>query len=57
MVDVYDALHTVRPYKPALSHQQAVDILAQETDAGFWDPRVVKAFLGVIRSVDPDAIR
>ena len=57
VVDVYDALHTMRPYKPALSHERAIEILLRETDAGFWDPRVVEAFLGIIRSLGPDATR
>ena len=56
VVDVYDALHTERPYKPALSREQAVAILMRETDAGFWDPRVVTAFLGVLRTLDHDAV-
>jgi putative two-component system response regulator len=49
VVDVYDALHTERPYKPALSHEESVAILTQETDAGHWDPRVVLSFLDVLR--------
>lgn len=51
VVDVYDALHTARPYKPALSHGDAVSILLRETDAGFWDPRVVATFLDVLREL------
>jgi putative two-component system response regulator len=51
VVDVYDALHTKRPYKPAFSHEDAVSILHQEADAGFWDPRVVKTFLEVLREL------
>jgi putative two-component system response regulator len=57
VVDVYDALNTKRPYKPALSHQEAVAILSRETDAGFWDPRVVDAFLDVLRDLPHDAVR
>lgn len=57
VVDVYDALHTERPYKPALPHMEAVGILERETDLGYWDPRVVSAFLGVLRGLDPDAAR
>src|SRR5262249_47985545 len=41
VVDVYDALRTARPYKPALPHQEAVAILLQETEAGAWDPQIV----------------
>jgi putative two-component system response regulator len=53
VVDVYDALRTLRPYKPALAHDQAVSILRRETDAGFWDPRVVMTFLDVLPGLDP----
>jgi putative two-component system response regulator len=45
VVDVYDALSTRRPYKDALPHDQAIAILLRETEAGFWDPRVIMAFL------------
>ena len=48
VADVYDALHTERPYKPALEHANAVEILLRETDAGASDPRVVTAFVGVL---------
>jgi putative two-component system response regulator len=51
VVDVYDALHTERPYKPALSQAEAVSILLRETDAGYWDPRVVVTFLEVLRNL------
>lgn len=55
VVDVYDALHTRRPYKPALSHQEAV--LSRETAAGYWDPRVVQTFLDVLRNLSHDSVR
>jgi HD-GYP domain-containing protein (c-di-GMP phosphodiesterase class II) len=49
VVDVYDALRTARPYKAPLSLAATCDILRAETDAGAWDPRVVTAFLQVLR--------
>jgi putative two-component system response regulator len=51
VVDVYDALRTARPYKAPLSQAKTLDILKAETDAGAWDPRVVTAFLGVLRAM------
>ncbi|HET7876465.1 MAG TPA: HD domain-containing phosphohydrolase [Methylomirabilota bacterium] len=48
VVDVFDALHTARPYKLALSHADAVAVLREETDAGYWDPRVTTAFLDIL---------
>ena len=57
VVDVFDALHTERPYKVAMSRAEAVAILERETEAGYWDPRVVTAFLGVLRGLDPGSLR
>lgn len=49
VVDVFDALHTERPYKAALSRPDAVSLLIRETDAGYWDPKVVETFLDILR--------
>lgn len=54
VADVYDALRTARPYKPALPPEKAVRILLEETDKGLWDPRVTTAFLEVLRELDRD---
>jgi putative two-component system response regulator len=48
VVDVFDALHTRRPYKPALPIAEALAILRAETDAGAWDPKVVARFVDVV---------
>lgn len=50
VVDVFDALHTERPYKAALSRSDAVSLLIRETDAGYWDPKVVETFLEILRN-------
>jgi|HubBroStandDraft_6_1064221.scaffolds.fasta_scaffold27577_2 putative two-component system response regulator len=55
VVDVFDALHTDRPYKTALSRSDAVSLLIRETDAGYWDPRVVDSFLEILRHYQHDA--
>ncbi len=52
VVDVYDALRTVRPYRRDLSHEEAVRILAAETDAGFWDPVVVTTFMALLGDLE-----
>jgi putative two-component system response regulator len=57
VVDVFDALHTERPYKLALSREEAVRVLERETEAGHWDPQVVTAFLGVLSGLEPDSLR
>jgi putative two-component system response regulator len=54
VVDVYDALRTARPYKGILPRPQAISILRQETDAGYWDPRVTAAFLETLPDLDGD---
>ena len=44
MADVYDALTTVRPYKEAWSHEQAVEWI-REARGQHFDPDVVDVFL------------
>ncbi|MCL2048550.1 MAG: response regulator [Defluviitaleaceae bacterium] len=46
IADVYDALISERPYKPAFSHQQAVDIIHRDSGKRF-DPEIIKIFLDV----------
>jgi putative two-component system response regulator len=43
IVDVYDALTTQRPYKPAYTHAESMEILWHETRLGWYDPRLVSA--------------
>ena len=46
LVDVYDALVSVRPYKRAYSHEEAVSIIA-ESKGKHFDPDIVDMFLSV----------
>lgn len=43
VADVYDALRSVRPYKAAMTHDDASEIIRDGSGAHF-DPRVVEAF-------------
>jgi putative two-component system response regulator len=44
VADIYDALTTSRPYKPAYPHQQAVEVMLEETRRGWRDPELVPLF-------------
>jgi HD-GYP domain-containing protein (c-di-GMP phosphodiesterase class II) len=53
VVDVFDSLHTARPYRAALAREAALSIVKRETEAGFWDPAVVSVFLDVLPHLPP----
>ena len=54
-VDVYDALRTARPYKPALIHEEAERTMRQESSAGRWDPELVAEFFNMLREQEQAA--
>jgi putative two-component system response regulator len=45
IVDVYDALRTQRPYKPALSDREALRLLGAGAASGQFDPELVRVFI------------
>jgi putative two-component system response regulator len=46
IADVYDALVNVRPYKKAMAHEEAVEIIRNGSGTNF-DPQIVEVFLEV----------
>jgi putative two-component system response regulator len=48
VVDVYDALRTARPYKPALSHEQAAETMRAEASRGLWDAELVAEYFSML---------
>lgn len=48
VVDVYDALRTARPYKPALKHEQCAITMREEARAGLWDEDLVAEFFALL---------
>jgi putative two-component system response regulator len=53
VVDVYDALTTQRPYRRALPPPDALHILHEEVDQGWWDPAIVAGLESMLEHDEP----
>jgi putative two-component system response regulator len=54
VADIYDALTTERPYKPALSHKEAVRVMEEECDRGWRDPELIPLFADIATGANTD---
>ena len=48
VVDVYDALRTARPYKPAIGHDQSAQTMREKVRQGLLDGNLVNEFFGML---------
>ncbi|MBZ0106393.1 MAG: response regulator [Sulfuricella denitrificans] len=54
ILDIFDALSSERPYKPAFPREEVIRIMEEETARGYWDARLMKVFLEILRNRPED---
>ncbi len=54
VADIYDALTTERPYKPALAHTEALSVMEEEAERGWRDPELIPLFAEIATGKDTD---
>jgi len=52
VADSFEALTSDRPYRPAFTRDQALEILRKETDEGRWDPQVIATLSSSLDDLD-----
>ncbi|MBR8834710.1 MAG: two-component system response regulator [Stigonema ocellatum SAG 48.90 = DSM 106950] len=50
MIDIYDALTSERPYKRSFTKEEALSVMAKETESGWRNPKLLKQFVEFITS-------
>ncbi len=56
MADVYVALISARPYRPAFPPQVALALLRGEGDEGRFDPSVVRTLTRILQDTPPSPV-
>lgn len=51
IADIYDALTSPRPYKAAFSQAKALQVIHEETDRGWCDPKLAEVFFTLHKDV------
>ncbi len=51
LADIYDALTSVRPYKPAYTPAVALQLMTEETERGWRDPQMAELFFRIHKDV------
>ncbi len=54
VADIYDALTTERPYKPAFSHGDAIRVMEEEATRGWRDPELISLFAEIATGDETD---
>lgn len=57
VADIYDALVTARPYKPALSQEEAFAVMEEEVRRGWRDPELVPLFVSTMQAKNVAGLR
>jgi putative two-component system response regulator len=52
IVDVFDALTTLRPYKRALSISETLEVMDDEVKKGWWDPEIFSQFKHLVTGLE-----
>jgi putative two-component system response regulator len=52
VVDVFDALTTLRPYKRALSIAETLEVMDDEVKKGWWDPDIFSQFKQLVAGLE-----
>lgn len=47
-IDIYDALTTDRPYRPALPIEEALETMRSEAKRGWWDSALIDEFENLV---------